>query len=167
MRAGRPAGAGAPRSGGATVVRQDLVEHGLDRPHVLADPEDGLHAGAARLPIACRRAGSPIRSTMAAASASGSRGGTRRPVSPSTTMTSGPPSRGAMSGRRIAMASMQHPAERLAVRRVQHDVHRVDARGDVAARAGEDDMTGEVRLGDAGAQLIGVRRAATGVRRRP
>src|SRR5262245_14566301 len=55
--------------------------------------------------MAARRAGSSSNATMAAASASGSRGGTRSPVSPSATISSGPPSRGAITGRLAAMAS--------------------------------------------------------------
>src|SRR5262249_5253256 len=55
--------------------------------------------------MAARRAGSSSSATIAAASASGSRGGTSTPVLPSTTISRGPPSRGAITARPAAMAS--------------------------------------------------------------
>ena len=97
-----------PRSRGAAVMREDLVEHGLDRLHVMRECRTRPRRGrGAASPIA-----SPPRRVRRAAPRSrpparrGRVAAQRVPVSPSTTITRGPPSRGAMIGRRIAMASI-------------------------------------------------------------
>src|SRR5262245_38057723 len=70
----------------------------------LMSNSSATRARAARA-MAVRRCGSSSSATMADARTSGSRGGTSTPVLPSTTISHGPPSRGAITGRLAAMAS--------------------------------------------------------------
>ena len=109
--------------------------------------------------MAARRAGSSSSATIAAASASGSRGGTRTPG----LAVDDDLERAALARRDHRTARRhrleEHAAERLAVGGVDDDVHRVHAGGDVAARAGEDDVAGQIGRGDALLQALGVLRA--------
>ena len=72
-----------------------------------ASPAPSAPTARARAPIACRSAGgSASTASIAAASAAGSPGGTRQPVTPCRTVSTGPPRSAAITGRAIACASI-------------------------------------------------------------